>query len=159
MLENKEQEKIAGIISDFFDGSVAEADIDILAMKIYEKYVAKLEQDLEFTTKTANELIEIKHKLEQELAELKEKAIVPRFEIGQHLYMIPTQENGLKQITEYSLLEITLSDIGVRYHLKLIYKEKRIESYFSANEEMLNVIIFATEQEAQAKLKEMQGNE
>ena len=73
MLENKEQEKIAGIISDFFDGAVNEADIDILAMKIYEKYVAKLEQDLEFTTKTANELIEIKHKLEQELAELKEK--------------------------------------------------------------------------------------
>ena len=73
MLENKEQEKIAGIISDFFDGVVAEADIDILAMKIYEKYVAKLEQDLEFTTKTANELIEIKHKLKQELAELKEK--------------------------------------------------------------------------------------
>ena len=96
--------------------------------------------------------------LEQELAELKEKAIVPRFEIGQHLYMIPTQENGLKQITEYSLLEITLSDIGVRYHLKLIYKEKSIEPYFSANEEMLNVIIFATEQEAQAKLKEMNGN-
>ena len=73
MLENKEQEKIAGIISDFFDGAVNEADIDILAMKIYEKDVAKLEQDLEFTTKTANELIEIKHKLEQELAELKEK--------------------------------------------------------------------------------------
>lgn len=73
MLENKEQEKIAGIISDFFDGTMSEADIDILAMKIYEKDVAKLEQDLEFTTKTANELIEIKHKLEQELAELKEK--------------------------------------------------------------------------------------
>lgn len=73
MLENKEQEKIAGIISDFFDGAVNEADIDILAIKIYEKYVAELEQDLGFTTKTANELIEIKHKLEQELAELKEK--------------------------------------------------------------------------------------
>lgn len=72
MLENKEQEKIAGIISDFFDGTMSEADIDILAMKIYEKDVAELEQDLEFTTKIANELIEIKHKLEQELAELKE---------------------------------------------------------------------------------------
>lgn len=36
MLENKEQEKIAGIISDFFDGQVTEADIDILALKIYE---------------------------------------------------------------------------------------------------------------------------
>ena len=37
-----------------------------------QKRIAELEQDLEFTTKTANELIEIKHKLEQELAELKE---------------------------------------------------------------------------------------
>lgn len=37
------------------------------------KRIAELEQDLEFTTKTSNELIEIKHKLEQELAELKEK--------------------------------------------------------------------------------------
>lgn len=31
--------------------------------------VKELEQDLEFTTKTANDLIEIKHKLEQQLAE------------------------------------------------------------------------------------------
>ena len=37
-----------------------------------DQLIAELEQDLEFTTKTANELIEIKHKLEQELAELKE---------------------------------------------------------------------------------------
>ena len=32
-----------------------------------DKRIAELEKDLEFTTKTANELIEIKHKLEQEL--------------------------------------------------------------------------------------------
>lgn len=31
-----------------------------------QKRIAELEQDLEFTTKTANELIEIKHKLEQD---------------------------------------------------------------------------------------------
>lgn len=36
MLEDKKQEQIAGIISDYFDGTVAEADIDILAIKIYE---------------------------------------------------------------------------------------------------------------------------
>ena len=34
-----------------------------------DQRIAELEKDLEFTTKTANELIEIKHKLEQELAE------------------------------------------------------------------------------------------
>ena len=37
-----------------------------------QQRIAELEKDLEFTTKTANALIEIKHKLEQELAELKE---------------------------------------------------------------------------------------
>ena len=55
-------------------------NIDKISMKKYylniikdkDKRIAELEQDLEFTTKTANELIEIKHKLEQELAELKE---------------------------------------------------------------------------------------
>ena len=39
-----------------------------------QKRIAKLKQDLESTTKTANELIEIKHKLEQELA-IKDKMI------------------------------------------------------------------------------------
>ena len=42
-------------------------------LKQKDQRIAELEQDLEFTTKTANDLIEIKHKLEQELAELKEK--------------------------------------------------------------------------------------
>lgn len=37
MLENKKAEQIAGIISGYFDGTVAEADIDILALRIYEK--------------------------------------------------------------------------------------------------------------------------
>ena len=38
-----------------------------------DQRIAELEQDLEFTTKTANELIEIKHKLEQQLAETEQK--------------------------------------------------------------------------------------
>lgn len=43
-------------------------------LKQKDQRIAELEQDLEFTTKTANELIEIKHKLEQELA-IKDKMI------------------------------------------------------------------------------------
>ena len=38
-------------------------------MFVDNKRISELEQDLEFTTKTANELIEIKHKLEQQLEE------------------------------------------------------------------------------------------
>lgn len=48
--------------------------IDKISMKKYylniikdkDQRIAELEQDLEFTTKTANDLIEIKHKLEQD---------------------------------------------------------------------------------------------
>lgn len=40
------------------------------------KRIAELEQDLEFTTKTANDLIEIKHKLEQQLAEKDKEEVV-----------------------------------------------------------------------------------
>lgn len=55
---------------------------DFLEMKKYyldvikekDQRIAELEQDLEFTTKTANNLIEIKHKLEQQLA-IKDKMI------------------------------------------------------------------------------------
>ena len=141
--------------------------IDKISMKKYylniikdkDKRIAELEQDLEFTTKTANELIEIKQKLEQELAELKENAIVPRFRIGQTLYMIPTLLNSLKHITEYELLRITLSDIGIRYELSIKNKEKGIEPYYCASEDMFGISIFTTEQEAQAKLKEVQGDE
>lgn len=41
--------------------------LDIVKEK--DQRIAELEQDLEFTTKTANALIEIKHKLEHQLAE------------------------------------------------------------------------------------------
>ena len=150
MLENKEQEKIAGIISDFFDGTMSEADIDILAMKIYEKDVAKLEQDLEFTTKTANELIEIKHKLEQELAELKEKAIVPKFKVRQEVWWIDTRGNIYNKqnykIDSYLIDSIVVTDNKFRY-----YGE---DGCWLSEEDL-----FATEEEAQAKLKEIQGNE
>ena len=96
--------------------------------------------------------------LKQELAELKEKAIVPRFRIGQTLFMIPTLFNSLKHITEYELLRLTLSDIGIRYELSIKNKEKGIEPYYCASEDMFDISIFTTEQEAQAKLKEMQGS-
>ena len=153
MLENKEQEKIAGIISDFFDGQVTEADIDILAMKIYEKYVAKLEQDLEFTTKTANELIEIKHKLEQELAELKEKAIDrPKFKHLEEYWYI---ENNPYCDNELQVFNGKVMEIICAYDEDWLYEYRFDTSCRYIEEDN----IFTTEQEAQEKLKEIQGNE
>ena len=148
MLENKEQEKIAGIISDFFDGTMSEADIDILAMKIYEKDVAKLEQDLEFTTKTANELIEIKHKLEQELAELKEK-------------LSKATQFETPHIERFALVRY-LAQKNKPYKIVNCYdcyrdKEYKIH-YCFYNVKSMNfklIEVFATEQEAQVKLRSL----
>ena len=117
--------------------------LDIIKYK--DKRIAELEQDLEFTTKTANELIEIKHKLEQELAELKEKAIVPRFKVNDRLFVIVNNE-----IEEYYVDEVLLRNKGTLVAYRDICKKTEITE---KNE------IFATEQEALNKLKEIQGNE
>lgn len=113
-----------------------------------QKRIAELEQDLKFTTKTANELIEIKHKLEQELAELKEKAIVPRFKIGQEVYYYHIARNkiylGLVEDIQYFATRS-----GIFYRIPNLQRD-----YFWIREDEL----FVTEQEAQAKLKEMKGN-
>lgn len=41
MLKNEKAETIAKIISDFLDGLIPEADVDILALKIYEHITAE----------------------------------------------------------------------------------------------------------------------
>lgn len=96
-------------------------------------------------------------RLKQELAELKQKAIVPKFQIGQTLYMIPTQFNGLIKIKEYGLLSIDLSDIGIRYHLVCKEKERGIEPFYCASEDMFGKSIFATKEEARKRLEELKG--
>lgn len=110
-----------------------------------QKRIAELEQDLEFTTKTANALIEIKHKLEQELAELKEKAIVPRFKYKDYVYAIYSDRDIFKG-------QIDIFDYYTKEYL-VFFSEDIGNDWFSENS------LFATEQEAQAKLKEIQGNE
>ena len=77
--------------------------------------------------------------LEQELAELKEKAIVPRFKVGQEVWHLITGEQPTKDIVarnDLFIYELGISKFG-------IYEEYLCE----------------TEEEAQEKLKEIQGNE
>lgn len=120
-------------------------DIDIYKSQMEEKdqRIAELEQDLEFTTKTANELIEIKHKLEQELAELKEKAIVPKFKGSSIVYSIAFKEIEKVQVIAYLNRCIILCRNLKTRELHTIHCD----------------YLFETEQEAQTKLKEMKGNE
>lgn len=149
--------------------------IKILEQK--DKRIAELEQDLEFTTKTANELIEIKHKLEQELAELKEKAIVPPVKIGDTIYVVPSKTNyeiniinrhsELNKVYEYIVSEIRYN----KYGYSVVCELDNIPFYFNYEkakkwccehfdtEKFYGETWFTTEQEAQEKLKEIQGNE
>ena len=96
-----------------------------------------------------------------QIEELKQKAIVPKFQIGQTLYMIPTQSNKLAKIKEYYLLSVSLSDIGIRYDLAVKEKEKGIEPFYCASEDMFDKSIFATKEEAEQKLAlvELKGEE
>lgn len=109
-----------------------------------QKRIAELEKDLEFTTKTANELIEIKHKLEQELAELKEKAIVPRFKFDEECVVI--------MFGSYHFHRFIAQ---VKDDLCLTQPYNDTEEWYYVKPEM----VFKTLEEAQEKLKEIQGNE
>ena len=87
--------------------------------------------------------------LEQELAELKEKAIVPKFKVGQEVYYYHIARNkiylGLVEDIQYFATRS-----GIFYRIPNLQRD-----YFWIREDEL----FATEQEAQEKLKEIQGNE
>ena len=125
---------------------------EFLGMKKYylnmikekDQRIAELEKDLEFTTKTANELIEIKHKLEQELAELKEKAIVPRFKFDEECVVI--------MFGSYHFHRFIAQ---VKDDLCLTQPYNDTEEWYYVKPEM----VFKTLEEAQEKLKEIQGNE
>ena len=87
--------------------------------------------------------------LEQELAELKEKAIVPKFKVGQEVYYYHIARNkiylGLVEDIQYFATRS-----GIFYRIPNLQRD-----YFWIREDEL----FATEQEAQAKLKEIQRDE
>ena len=118
--------------------------------------IAELEQDLEFTTKTANELIEIKHKLEQELEELKEKYIIPKFQLGQTIFTTNKPNECIYELKIVSI-HIERSEFYDRKFNSLVYRAERIKDGYIGG--YLEAELFATEQEAQEKLKEIQGNE
>lgn len=122
-----------------------------------DQRIAELEQELaemtrkyEFLCRPVGGLVDTAINLEKQLAELKEKAIVPRFKIGQEVWWIDTRGNIYNKqnykIDSYLIDSIVVTDNKFRY-----YGE---DGCWLGEEDL-----FATEQEAQAKLKEMNGNE
>lgn len=96
--------------------------------------------------------------LEKELAELKEKAIVPRFKIGQEVFIV---DKNYFKIEHYKIANCKILGIEdkldrknncVRWYILKIYNS----SYYEYRRyKFKEKNIFATKQEAQEKLKEM----
>ena len=83
--------------------------------------------------------------LHRELAELKEKAIVPRFKYKDYVYAIYSDKDIFKG-------QIDIFDYYTKEYL-VFFSEDIGNDWFSENS------LFAIEQEAIEKLKEIQGNE
>lgn len=145
------EEKIYSMSNSFLPLDVFYNDIRDNKDKNYNKESAY--KDLE---KIADFIIDLQSQLDQANERLK-GAIIPRYAIGTKLYMIPTEFNRLKGIKDYELLSISLSSIGLRYDLSLNKKEKGVEPFYCASEDMFGQSIFSTLEEAQAKLQELRG--
>ena len=93
--------------------------------------------------------------LEQELAELKEKAIVPKFKIGQNIFFIDNECQIAQGVVDVILTGQDVFEKWCKYSIDLGVEYEDDIRFIDKNEEE----IFATKEEAQEKLKEIQGNE
>ena len=101
--------------------------------------------EISYTAKMINDKDQRIADLEAKLAELKEKAIVPRFKYKDYVYAIYSDRDIFKG-------QIDIFDYYTKEYL-VFFSEDIGNDWFSEN------LLFATEQEAQEKLKEIQGNE
>lgn len=103
---------------------------------------------------TLNQQQERIEELEKKLAELKEKAIVPRFKVGQEIWFVgySSVQNWIINSIELKYIKDELCEIYRLGHCGTDDCSCCIMPFDSDR-------YFATEQEAQDKLKEMQGNE
>lgn len=91
-------------------------------------------------------------------AEISGNAIVPPkgFDIGQIVYMIPTETNCLKRRCAYRIISFDKSDIGCRAHLSLITNESGIEKLYCASFDMFGKSIFQNPGLAAQKMQELE---
>lgn len=134
----------------------------VIYIKGLHKQIKELETKLKDKEMQVNayakEIVFLDKKIESQkmlIIKQMQNSIATKCKLGSKLYMIPTEYNKLKNITEYTLLNVSLSDIGIRYHLAINKKQSGAELFYSASEDMFGTCIFATKEEAEAKLKEM----
>lgn len=127
-----------------------------MAGKDLEKFIERYPTYIE-----ALEMLEDKDKriaeLEQELAELKEKAIVPKYLLGQEVYTIYNGQIITGRIYEIQTNTVLHDKENLITYLVDFYSkyedDEQDNDYFEEED------LFATEQEAQEKLKEVQRDE
>ena len=96
--------------------------------------------------------------LEQELAELKEKAIVPKFKTYQLIFYITQYYTSTKGKAEYDIISDKYyvaeneNEIILGWNYAKDFNKRK---YYYVRKDW----VFATEQEAQAKLQELRGGE
>lgn len=116
---------------------------------VYEKYAEKIDN-----VRSMGELIAITEltkkvkKLETRLA----NCIEPKFKIGQEVYTI--DKSRANYIGTGTITEIRLDEFGIVYKFTM-FKSNYSESYNYKKEQDL----FATEEEAKAKLEEMKNDD
>ena len=146
------------IICEFYheESEIEYSNCKLLNLQEYDKQkdqrIAELEQELnKANEKLKNITEEVENnfvhgqdyeKLKQELAELKEKAIVPKFKGSSIVYSIAFKEIEKVQVIAYLNRCIILCRNLKTRELHTIHCD----------------YLFETEQEAQAKLKEVKGN-
>lgn len=117
LIENRNDDKLY-LIAEARDG-LLETEKD--------QRIAELKQDLEFTTKTANELIEIKHKLEQQLVE-KDKEI-KRLKTKQELTFIHSKEDYFQRCNLLEEANIKLQFTQTQLAIHELEKVKELLLY------------------------------
>lgn len=109
-----------------------------------------------------NELNDRIKELEQELAELKEKAIVPKFKIGQEVFIVNTDYYYKKdyKVEKHKIVgiedKIDRKNTYVRWY-SLEFKD--CPANYSKRYKFLEKNVFTTENEAEKKLQELRGGE
>lgn len=139
------------IICEFYheESEIEYSDCKLLNLQEYDKQkdqrIAELEQELaglKIKVNNRNKKIENQRKeiinLQKHIIKLKSCGIIPKFKVGQEVWHI---------ITAKPMRDFIVRNDMHQYELGI--------SKFGVYEDFL----FATEQEAQAKLKEIQGNE
>lgn len=111
--------------------------------------------EISYTAKMINDKDQRISDLEAKLAELKEKAIVPKFKIGQNIFFIDNECQITQGVVDVILTGQDVFEKWCKYSIDLGLEYEDDIRFVDKDEEE----IFATKEEAQAKLKEMNGNE